>query len=209
MLTRLAVAIALLTSGLAQNQGSSPPPPRSTAAERFLLNPDRPFVYLSFDHIGVGERFSQDEPSTRIWLRLVNNCQLPIKVRTFGVPHGTAAGEIGVLHDVVEDHPILTISADVVPKSNADQKINRGKVPSGYQAELSSATTIASGKDLVFSIPTNHIGDHWHIEIPIQFDLPPSHSLRDEAIGGETSIRISYSEWDLPPSVRPSLPKGQ
>ena len=155
-------------------------------------------MYISFDHIGTGARLSQDEPSTRIWLHLVNNCQLAIEVRTSGVPEGALAGEVGLLHDVVENQPILTVSADTPPQS-AEPKGNSRKMPSGYGAELSSATTIAPGKDILFSIPTNHIGTDWHIEIPIKFVLPPSHRLRDETIGGETSIRVSYSEWDLPP----------
>jgi len=206
MLRRFVIVIMLLTSGSAQTQGSLP---QATLAEHFLVNPDRPFVYLSFDRIGTGVRFGEGEPSTRIWLHLVNNCKLPIKVRTFGVPHGAAAGEVGLLHDVVEDQPILTISSDIDAQSDADQKSNSGKMPSGYQAELSSAAIIAPGKDILFSIPTNHIGDHWHIEIPFRFDLPPSHKLRDETVGGEPSIRISYSEWDLPPASRKSLPKGR
>jgi hypothetical protein len=176
--------------------------------EEFLINPDRPFVYLSFDHIGTGVRFSEDEPSTRIWLRIVNNCQLAIKVRTFGVPDGALAGEVGLLHEVVEDQPILTISADIPPKS-AEHRNDVGMMPSGYQAELSSAATIGPGKDILFSVPANHIGQNWHIEIPIDFVLPPSHGLRNETVGGEPSVRVSYSEWDLPPAVKKSLLKSR
>jgi hypothetical protein len=44
----------------------------------FVRDANRPFVYLKFDPIGTGVRRSDHEPSSRIWLQLVNNCNVQV-----------------------------------------------------------------------------------------------------------------------------------
>ena len=87
-------ALLLLVTPRASGQGAG-------SATTFVIDPNRPFVYLRFDHMGPGIRRSEGEPSSRIWLRLVNNCRVPIIVSTFGVPDGSPKGEIGVMDEVV------------------------------------------------------------------------------------------------------------
>src|SRR5260370_6825815 len=70
-------------------------------AKDFIIDPNRPFVYLRFDHIGKGIPRDEDEPATRIWLRLTNNCGVPIVVSTFGVPPGSPKAEGGGMKEVV------------------------------------------------------------------------------------------------------------
>jgi hypothetical protein len=76
--------------------------------DSFVLDPSRPFIYLKFDHFGPGAPWGDNEVPFRIWFRLVNNCRVPIKIRTFGGP----GGALGVMDRVVEDEKILTITAD-------------------------------------------------------------------------------------------------
>jgi hypothetical protein len=73
----------------------------------FVINRNRPFVYLKIDHVGPGEPRSEDEPDTRVWFRLTNNCKVPIIVYTFGVPEGSPEYEQGVMYKVVANPPIF------------------------------------------------------------------------------------------------------
>ena len=119
----------------------------------FVRDQNRPFVYLKFDHIGVGVRRAAEEPSTRIWLKFVNNCNAPIRLRVYGVPDGSVTGEVGVMDDVVRNRPMLTITAgnsspDVEHESSAGNDAVRTteasspqitEMPSGYLSEVSGA----------------------------------------------------------------------
>src|SRR5260370_10401896 len=68
-------------------------------ADGFLIDPSKPYVYLKFDHIGNRERLPGEESSEGLWLRLVNNCRIPILVATFN--YGAEESSLGVYHDVV------------------------------------------------------------------------------------------------------------
>jgi hypothetical protein len=68
------------------NSGMVLKPGRSSS---FVRDQNRPFVYSESDHIGVGVRRAAEEPSTRIWLKFVNNCSAPICLRVYGVPDST------------------------------------------------------------------------------------------------------------------------
>jgi hypothetical protein len=71
----------------------------------FVINPNRPFVYLEFDHIGKGIQRNEDEPAMRLWFKFVNNCNHAVKLRTYGVPEGSPPNEVGVIDDVVLTSP--------------------------------------------------------------------------------------------------------
>jgi hypothetical protein len=73
------------------------------AAPQFVIDADRPFVYLKFVRYGPGIPFRDDEPKERIWFKLVNNCKVPIVIETLGVPDGSLANEVGLIHRVVRD----------------------------------------------------------------------------------------------------------
>src|SRR6185437_28850 len=122
----------------------------------FVIDENKHYVYLVFDHMGKGPRFADDEPTTRIWFKLFNNCRIPIRVRTFGTPKGSLEGEVEVLHDVVRDEIGTTITSDVDPRRSAK---GESKMPMGYVAEVSSVATIAPNDSLLFSIPTTHLND--------------------------------------------------
>src|SRR5271156_2378847 len=72
-----------------------------TTASGFVIDPNQPYAYVKFDHIGKGVKRSDEEPDLRIWLRLTNNCRLPIMVRTTGVPDGVLKDETGVMDIIV------------------------------------------------------------------------------------------------------------
>lgn len=66
-----------------------------------MIDENKPFVYVRFDHIGAGTQRDEDEPATRIWLRLVNNCRVPIVVTANGVPNESPKEEVGLRYWIV------------------------------------------------------------------------------------------------------------
>jgi hypothetical protein len=181
----------------------------------FVIDPNRPYVYLTFDHIGVGIRRDEGEPSSRIWLRLVNNCRVPITVSTFGVPAGSPEGETGVMDEVVHvivsgvpvgvRMPETTLPPPLgptTPEQRASTPAKADEMPSGYMSEVRSSESIQPSEDVLFSVPTNHVSKRWYFEIPFHFDLPIGKGPRDENIGGEPRMVVTYSMWDMPSKYR-------
>ena len=183
-------------------------------SEQFLFNKERAFTYLQFDHIGKGPRRDEDEPAYRIWFRFVNNCRVPIVIRTSGVPDGSPVGEVGLFHNVVANSPfngasgVSFLISGASPKA-AESPAAAPPMPHGYDADVSSAATLGASESLLFSIPVNHLSGSWHIEIPFRFDLPhkrPSHY--EENIGGQPYLMIGYWLSDLPADARKQVEAG-
>jgi hypothetical protein len=55
-----------------------------TTQENFVLDSSKPFVYLKFERIGPRKPVLKAEAPLGLWLRLVNNCRVPIQVGTVG-----------------------------------------------------------------------------------------------------------------------------
>src|SRR6202048_1797397 len=47
---------------------------------KFAIDPTKPYVYLAVEQIGPRQPLRRDESGQGIWLRLVNNCRIPIVV---------------------------------------------------------------------------------------------------------------------------------
>ena len=122
---------------------------------------------------------SLEEPSSGLWLRLVNNCRLPIRVLGFDI--GTGDPGLGLTHSVVAESAI------------ADNEILT-EMPKGYPFHVGSRITIPGGKDVLFSIPANHVTKDWHIEIDFTF------ALTDPKEGAHPSGKVLFG-WDGIPVV--------
>jgi hypothetical protein len=187
----------------------------ATGPGSFLIDPSRPFVYLHFERIGPGG--AEDEPIPRMWLHLVNNCAVPIVIRSFGVGNGhsfdkatafATSGlhqeEIGVMDDVVPNpEPSVRISA-VDAQGNVHEfppnVEDQGEMPIGYGAiDVSSSETISPGEAVLFSVPVNHVSKSWHMEIPFRFELQDARDGRPLDITHGVRMVLEYSLWDLPP----------
>ena len=83
----------------------------------FVIDPNRPYVYLKFDHIGSGIPRDESEPKTRIWLRVMNNCKIGIVVRENGTPDGSPGGERQIMYEGAPTVEPMRIDA-VVPSRN-------------------------------------------------------------------------------------------
>lgn len=176
-------------------------------AASFVIDANRPYAYVKFDHIGKGVKRSDEEPDVRIWLRLTNNCRLPIIVRITSVPDGVLKDEAGVMDIIVAIEPppgpvFAGIRADgtfVGPKPFV--KATPGELPHDYWYEVGSDQAIASGTDLLFSVPINHIGPRWSFEIPFEFDVVKGKFPRDPNVNGFPRMVFPYSMYDLPPDA--------
>ena len=74
------VVFSAFLSGMAQTHPTVP--------SQFVIDPAEPYVYIKFDHIGRRKPATEGEGSEGLWLRLVNNCNLPITVFTFDLGTG-------------------------------------------------------------------------------------------------------------------------
>ena len=197
VVNRIPVAIAFVVVLVASSAAQA-----AHSTNDFVIDKNRQYVYLVFHHIGKGPRFADSEPATRIWFKLVNNCRVSIRVRTFEPPKGSLEGEVGVLHDVARDVQMVRITSDLEPTRSTNRE---PKMPIGYVAEVSSTATIAPNASLLFSVPTTHLNDRWHIEIPYEFEVPTGKCCRPENVGGEPKMVLIYSIADLPRDVQGEL----
>ena len=69
----------------------------------FLIDPSKDYVYLEFDHLGSRERIGGDEVSQGLWIRLVNNCRVPVVVAMFNPGTDDPGSEIYLSFPRVHD----------------------------------------------------------------------------------------------------------
>ena len=195
--------------------------PAKTSRE-FVIDASRPFVYVKFDHIGPGIPRTGDEPATRIWLRFVNNCRVPVVVRANGVPDQSPKEEVGLEYDVVGNrptYPMVSFSMRVDTRPRLPTKIEPAtkavpkeseqdtpQIPQGYMEEVSSTAVIDSGEEILFSMPVNHLSKRWHVEIPFEFEVPRGKGPHDDRTGGIPIMVVEYTLYDLPPNSQAEIP---
>src|SRR5580658_7716336 len=144
----------------------------------FVIDGTKPYVYLKFDHTGPRKPVFEGEVREGLWLRLVNNSRIPIRVGTFDP--GTDEG-MGVIHEVVALRSSLYATTEP------------SKPPEGYDMEVHSVEVLPPGKSILFSVPLNHVGPKWYLRV--QFTLAVSADL-----GGQP---YSYADffWEHLPTV--------
>jgi hypothetical protein len=217
-----ACLVLLLTTAFGQRSGHS----QNSSLSNFLLDETKPYVYLEFDHVGPREPSRADEPHTGLWLRLHNNCIVPIIVNTFGTPPSSDPREMRVLDNVVRNPdpawgdgavtgmvlpqpsgetlaailggsgpvPISKEPAPLAPRQNFEEHM-----PNGYMFPVSSFVTIGPGQAVYLSVPLNHVGKTWHLEIPFRFAVK-----REGHVRWPNSFIAFYWE-DLPKQYRAAV----
>jgi hypothetical protein len=219
-------SVQLLPLAILMSASSVPASPQRTSnPARFVIDTNREFVYLKFDHMGRGLRRREAEPEVRLWLRFVNNCNVPVNLHTFGVPEGSPRYEVGVMDEVVEDRPDLQVISDddepppinwsalesnsrsEQPAPAVKQQANNQseRIPDGYWFEVGSFMTVRPGEEVLFSIPIDQLTRKWHVQIPFEFEVPKAKVPRDPKVGGEPEMYLSYSLYDLPDEVREKI----
>jgi hypothetical protein len=166
----------------------------------FVLDPSKPYVYLKFDHIGPRKPHQDGEDRTGLWLKVVNNCRIPIILRASGGIPGEPG--IQVEDEIIEVDPYLQIFTDKDAedyKRNEEFRKEKLKLkPEGYSFEVSGVVTLQPGKEILTSFPLNHIDDFWYLRIKFALDLDKSSA----AIGPFTYL--SFGKWGLPQGEKTS-----
>src|SRR5215475_5953418 len=109
-LAPLAAISLVVPAAIAQNLGGG-----------FVLDKSRPFAYLAFDHIGTAKPNSDGDSPKRIYLRIVNNCQIPLVLK--------AQREEGQPEAILEDEvlPVEQYLRLVSPEDLAKEDKNRAE----------------------------------------------------------------------------------
>jgi hypothetical protein len=184
----------------------------------FVIDENKPFVYVRFDHTGPGIPRDEAEPATRIWFRLVNNCRVPIVVTANGVPDESPKEEVGLRYQIVANPPVYgrvsAIYRDASGKISEGHKADdspdtyeqTAATPRNDLVDVASFISIGPGEQILFSMPVNHLGKHWHVEIPFEFELPRGKGSREDTTGGTPLMRVDYGLYDLPPQAQTQIP---
>lgn len=162
----------------------------------FLIDPSKDYVYLKFDHLGSRERLGGDEVSKGLWIRLVNNCRVPVIVATFDP--GTGDPGSGIYDEVVPaaaKGPILHSGGG--KNQLRPSPLTPAKMPKGYSLpDTFSTTSISPGESILFSVPANHVSPSWSLEI--RFYLGPPGAL----FGSGPYSVLSFDWVDIPEQFR-------
>src|SRR5579862_4884628 len=175
------------------------PSARGQSVQNFVLDQSKAYVYLKFDHIGPRKPLRSGEGNTGLWLRVVNNCRIPIVFQSFSVPTGEPG--VGLMDEVVETEPTLQIYSTPEEKEEIQrrEKLRKSKHrPEGYASETSGVARVQPGTDILFSVPLNHVDDDWYMRVKFAFDLGKS----SVAVGPFTYLL--FHEWDIPKELRPT-----
>lgn len=193
-------SVALLSVASDANDGG--------AKHAFLIDPSKHYVYLKFDHVGDREPLSADEPDKGLWLRLVNNCRVPITVAIFNTENPGPHRGIGVYDEVVstagKGHlPILYFPSKRENQAKTSTQAQE-EPPEGYSLpDVFSTTTISPGEDLLFNLPQNHVGSSWYLQVRFYFALP------GEGYGTGPYSVVSFDWQDIPEKFREmEIPPG-
>jgi hypothetical protein len=192
---RISVLFLLITVCLtAQAQG--------TAVESFVIDKSKPYVYLQFDHVGPRKPIQSDEGSIGLWVRVVNNCRIPIVLQSFSMPQGVPG--VGLFDAVVENEPVLQIFSTPEEGREIQRKERLRKAkhkPKGYSSETTGVTRIQPGSEILFSVPLNHVDDDWHMQVRFALDLNSS------SVASGPFTYLPFYEWDIPKEFRsPKVP---
>jgi hypothetical protein len=167
---------------------------QTTIVQDFVIDQSKPYVYLKFDHIGPRKPVQAGEGSTGIWLRVVSNCRIPIVFLSSGT---------GILDEVVDTEPTFQIfnSAEEEKAYQRHEQLRRLRhKPLGYKCEVCGITRVQPGKDLLFSVPLNHVdvdGD-WYMRVKFALDL------NESSISVGPFTYLPFDIWDIPKEFRPT-----
>ncbi len=161
--------------------------------QKFVIDQSKPYVYLKFDHIGPREPLGKGENNTGLWLRVVNNCRIPIVFRSEGMPND----EPGVVleDEVVAEEPMLTIFDKTPQELEAmehERLLRLKHKPAGYSFETFGVARVQPGQDLLFSFPLNHVDEDWYMVVKFALDLRGSSA----SLGPFTYL--PFHKWDIP-----------
>jgi hypothetical protein len=172
---------------------------RNESVPDFVIDQSKPYAYLKFDHVGPRKPIRSGESKTGLWLRVVNNCRIPIVFESFSMPVDIAG--VGLMDEVMENEPVLQIysTPEEGKETQRQEKLQKLKrKPEGYSSETAGIIRVQPGTDILFSVPMNHVDDSWYLRVKFALDLDKS----SVSVGPFTYL--SFYEWNIPKELRPS-----
>lgn len=194
------------------------------AETSFVLDASKPYVYLAFDHLGLRKPIQEGESSEGLWLRVVNNCKVPIRIKTFrgdadnlgvlvfdeivpvaqGFTVYSSDSEIPLVASssqslIGEDKTIDAFPAKPEPRHGSDV-VERASEPRprGYSSDLAFVSIVLPGKSLLFSVPRNHVSPSWFMRVKFTLDV----SKPSVGMGPQTELDFYNEQIPAPPSSR-------
>jgi hypothetical protein len=187
---RLSVLVfpLLVANAFAQNK----------SVQDFVIDQSKPYVYLKFDHIGPRRPIRTGESNTGLWLRVVNNCRIPIVFPGFEMPPDVPG--VGLMDEVLWNEPILQIATpDELKQIQRRERLRKSKhIPEGYSSETSGVMKVQPGTEMLFSVPLNHVDNDWYMRVKFALDLD-----KPSVSAGPFTYLPFYQE-DIPKEQRPA-----
>ncbi len=183
---RLIVALAILLANVASASSQ-------VTANDFEIDKSKPYVYIKFDHFGERKPVNDWESTKGLWLRLVNNCRLPIEVGVLGLGTGD---------------PGVALNFEVVPTGgrNAPDPEQKKKMPFGYAADIGTLVTIQPKRDLLFSVPAESVRKQWFIQVRFGFALPEPKRVDTPSSGNyEPYSLVDFTWYNIPEEERKTI----
>ena len=116
----------------------------------FVRDTSKPYAYLQFDHVGKRKPVRSEESTEGLWLKFVNNSNVPIELGSFDP--GTNDAGTGLLDEVV-------------PYNDLGLRSQSVNLPEGYSGEVHSSMTVRPGEAVLFSVPRGHVSKQWYLRV--------------------------------------------
>lgn len=134
-----------------------------TSAPSISLDPNRPYIDVVFERLGKRVPVFEGEPDEGVWLRLRNNCVLPVAVHVLGRPN---------------QNPGYIVPHEVISGARVglwDSKASKPRIskPEGYGSpDVVNSREIPPGGALIFSVPLRHVTRDWSIRVEVSLAHP-------------------------------------
>jgi hypothetical protein len=158
-----------------------------TSAPSISLDASRPYIDIVFERLGKRAPVFEGEPDEGVWLRLRNNCVLPVQMQVLGRPHQNP-GYI-IPHQVVSG-----VGRRMWVPTAPQPRISK---PQGYGSiDVINSREIPPGGDLMFSVPLRHVTRAWSIRVEVSM----VHRMIPK--GNEPRTFVDFDWWGLSPEAR-------
>jgi hypothetical protein len=167
------------------------------SAKNFEIDDTKPYVYIKFDHFGDRKPVNDWESTKGLWLRLVNNCRLPISISVMDPGTGD---------------PGAVVNFEVVPNAGlfAPDAEQKKRMPFGYFSDFGTLVTIPPKGDFLFSVPAESVTRQWYIQVRFDFELPKSKSKNFQPSENYDPYSVVDFDWyNIPEKYRVIEPAPQ
>ena len=163
-------------------------------ADTVASNPEKPSVFVSFDHVVRPALPRRDNDSGLLYLRIRNNSRAPIRV--LATPPEAGAEDVELMHEIIPARIRGASSGSTEPESVWISPPDRYLL-----SDAATTVDIQPGADLLFSVPINHVGPSWFLRLTFQFVQSKIRS------GRQPESHADFTWADVPKNERPAWRK--